>query len=76
MPNLIKAYGCSFKCGKKVLTSKTVMTRHEKHCKKNPALKTCATCIYDDYPLCSAGVLKSKPMIRDCSSWQNNEAFS
>lgn len=36
MPTKHTAYGCEFKCGRRRLASKQKITRHEKHCLKNP----------------------------------------
>ena len=46
MPREVKAYGCEFKCGRKVVLSKASMTDHESRCFHNPEKKACATCVY------------------------------
>jgi hypothetical protein len=46
MPREVKAYGCEFKCGKKVVLSKKSMIDHESRCFHNPEKKACVTCIY------------------------------
>lgn len=73
MPREVKAYSCEYGCATRVHTSKQRMEQHEQYCKKNPHNRTCATCAYDEFPVCSAGVLKSKPMIKDCNSWKIRE---
>ena len=44
MPREVKAYGCDFKCGRKVVLSKKSMADHESRCFYNPAKKACVTC--------------------------------
>jgi len=44
MPRQVKAYGCDFKCGQKVVLSKASMISHESRCFYNPTKKACATC--------------------------------
>ena len=46
MPREVKAYGCEYKCGKKVVLSKKSMTDHESRCFHNPEKKACVTCFY------------------------------
>lgn len=46
MPREVKAYGCEFKCGRKVVLSKASMIDHESRCFHNPVKKACVTCIY------------------------------
>lgn len=38
------AYACEHGCGRKVLTSKQAMERHDKNCFHNPDRKACITC--------------------------------
>ncbi len=44
MPRQVKAYGCEYKCGKKVVLSKKSMADHESRCFHNPEKKACVTC--------------------------------
>ena len=44
MPRQVKAYGCEYKCGQKVVLSKESMISHESRCFRNPEKKACATC--------------------------------
>lgn len=44
MPKEVKAFACSFGCGRKVLTSKKAMEAHEKTCAMNPERRACKTC--------------------------------
>jgi len=44
MARQIKAYGCDFKCGTKVLMSKKAMEAHEVICFYNPERKACVSC--------------------------------
>ena len=46
MPREVKAYGCEFKCGQKVVLSKNSMIDHESRCFRNPEKKACVTCKY------------------------------
>ena len=46
MPREVKAYGCEFKCGKKVVLSKKSIIEHESRCFHNPEKKACVTCVY------------------------------
>jgi hypothetical protein len=49
MPIKYIKYGCKFKCGHKHIASKDEMQIHEAKCWYNPALKTCKTCVHEDY---------------------------
>ena len=44
MPRQVKAYGCEFKCGQKVVVSKASMISHESRCFHNPTKRACITC--------------------------------
>ena len=44
MPRQVKAYGCEFKCGQKVVLSKASMVDHESRCFRNPKNRACASC--------------------------------
>jgi len=44
MPRTVKAYGCDYKCGQKVVLSKASMISHESRCFHNPKNKACASC--------------------------------
>lgn len=46
MAREVKAYGCDFKCGRKVVMSKESMIDHESRCFHNPSKKACVTCIH------------------------------
>tara|TARA_R110000787_G_scaffold140618_2_gene254145 strand:- start:513 stop:788 length:276 start_codon:yes stop_codon:yes gene_type:complete len=46
MAREVKAYGCDFKCGRKVVMSKKSMTDHESRCFHNPEKKACVTCAH------------------------------
>lgn len=46
MPREVKAYGCEYKCGKKVVLSKKSMIDHETRCFHNPEKKACVTCAH------------------------------
>ena len=46
MPRQVKAYGCEYKCGKKVVLSKASMIDHESRCFHNPEKKACVTCVH------------------------------
>ena len=51
MPREVKAYGCDYKCGRKVVLSKKSMTDHESRCFYNQAKKACVTCFYFEQEL-------------------------
>jgi len=40
----VTAYGCDYKCGQKVVLSKSSMKEHESRCFHNPVNKACASC--------------------------------
>ena len=44
MARKITAYACEHGCGRKVLTSKQAMEKHEKKCFYNTYRKACVTC--------------------------------
>jgi len=44
MARKVTAYACDHGCGRKVLTSKQAMERHEKRCFHNIDRKACITC--------------------------------
>ena len=44
MPREVKAYSCSFGCGRRVQTSKSVVEKHEKTCAMNPERRACKLC--------------------------------
>lgn len=44
MARPVKAYGCDFKCGTKVLLSKKSMLAHESRCFHNPERRACISC--------------------------------
>lgn len=44
MAKEIKAWACSFNCGRAVLTKRKAMESHEARCFSNPASKSCKTC--------------------------------
>ena len=44
MPRQVKAYGCEYKCGQKVVLSKESMISHESRCFRNQEKKACVTC--------------------------------
>lgn len=46
MVRQVKAYGCEYKCGQKVVLSKSSMISHESRCFYNPKNKACASCKY------------------------------
>ena len=46
MPREVKAYGCEYKCGRKVVLSKASMIDHESRCFHNPEKRACATCVH------------------------------
>ncbi len=46
MARTVKAYGCEYKCGKKVVLSKKSMIDHESRCFHNPEKKACVTCVH------------------------------
>lgn len=56
MPRQVKAYGCEFKCGRKVVLSKKSMIDHESRCFYNPEKKACVTCKYFERQLDNNGV--------------------
>lgn len=50
MPVKVTKYTCKHKCGHSAISSEKLMIEHEeKHCFKNPAMKTCETCIHRIY---------------------------
>jgi hypothetical protein len=50
MPIKVTKYTCKHKCGHGGISSKNDMAEHEdKHCFKNPEMKTCETCIHRIY---------------------------
>lgn len=49
MPKTVKAYSCGFGCGRNVTTKKSTIIKHEKFCKKNPGVRTCPTCKFEEY---------------------------
>lgn len=42
-------YGCQFKCGHRLLSSKEKIEKHETKCWNNPENKSCKTCLYESY---------------------------
>ena len=44
MPIKLTAYGCKFKCGGKVRTSKKAVEKHETWCYANPETRSCKSC--------------------------------
>lgn len=44
MPKEVKAFACSFGCGRKVLTSRKAMESHEQTCAMNPDRRACKIC--------------------------------
>ena len=44
----VTMYKCKYRCGK-YSRSKRFIQGHERHCWKNPALRTCKTCQYENY---------------------------
>ena len=83
MTRRVIAWACEYKCGRRVLTDRHAMERHEKTCKKNPARRTCATCKHEEwdpdgyYVECHKGLLekeKEGPQMRfDCPGWELRE---
>lgn len=50
MPIKVTKYTCKHKCGKGAISNQKDMVEHEdKHCFKNPEMKTCETCIHRTY---------------------------
>lgn len=47
MPRPVRAYGCRFLCGQKIVLSKRAMVAHEGICIKNPERRACPTCQYN-----------------------------
>ena len=80
MPRKLTAYGCKYRCGAKVQTSRKRMERHEKTCKLNPERRACPTCAfevkeYDDdlifqYYCTEDHLPEGKRMVVDCDFWQ------
>lgn len=86
MPKEIKAYACSWNCGRNVLTVRKRMVRHEGMCNWNPANRACITCKHfspgepashfdhDDpgEPCgCEAGVDLRNGLTNNCDKWSN-----
>lgn len=46
MPKEVKAYSCSFGCGRRVQMSKSAVAKHEKTCAMNPERRACKACIH------------------------------
>lgn len=47
MPRPVKAYGCSWKCGRRPSTSYEGTLAHEKTCFMNPFRRACKTCRFE-----------------------------
>lgn len=45
MPIKVTKYRCAFKCGKSAMSSVKDAEKHESTCWKNPASKSCPTCV-------------------------------
>jgi hypothetical protein len=56
IPYQVTMYKCSHRCGKYSRNEKFI-AGHEPHCWKNPARRTCKTCIYENYFSDSAGYI-------------------
>lgn len=66
MPREIIKYLCDFKCGTKAKSTIPDINYHEKICFKNPARKTCSTCVHEIYRLDSD--YTGSWMHRDCKN--------
>ena len=44
MPREVKAYACSFGCGRRVQTGKKAVEKHEQTCAMNPERRACKLC--------------------------------
>jgi len=49
MPRIVRAYACEYNCRRKTTTRRADILRHEKTCKKNPIIRACPTCKYQQY---------------------------
>lgn len=49
MPIPVTKYRCGFKCGKAAMSIRKDAEKHEAGCFKNPANRSCATCINEKY---------------------------
>lgn len=82
MPNKITAFSCAFKCGRVGVKRKSVEA-HEGRCFRNPATRSCQTCIhykFDEWDVgyglesgfsCGLDVLKPEENRRtQCAEWK------
>ena len=88
MPRQVKAYACKYRCGQRVTTHFDDMIRHELNdCIKNPDIKACPTCKYDDFQysedtwhhskirFCKIGKRpENKDLIKQCEFWEHLNA--
>lgn len=50
MPIQRTAYSCQHGCRRSLLVDAKRMEKHEARCLKNPAVRSCATCVHDVKP--------------------------
>lgn len=79
MPIEIIKYTCQYKCGKKAVSKKETMLKHESTCWYNPDLKTCKTCKNERYLFDSNEILPNgthypgEGWIRECRNEKGKE---
>jgi len=88
MPKEVKAYSCSFGCGRRVQMNRKAVEKHEETCAKNPARRACKICKHKRYgdlpadmpgavvyePICAVKALPYGHLLRfDCPQWEPHE---
>ena len=51
MARELTAWGCAFRCGRRIILDRRAMERHERTCFCNPARRACKTCRYESKPV-------------------------
>src|SRR5580704_5782924 len=84
MPRQVKAWACSFGCGRRVTVVKKTIEKHEEFCFQNPARRACATCVHwqagNEVNFCAKGLLplydeknKHSFATADCTGWASSK---
>lgn len=84
MPRIVKAWACSWGCGRNVLTNRKRMDKHEKTCFRNPETRACMTCKHfspskgrdDDfeYAWCEMEFDLKDKLRNNCDKWAKIDA--
>lgn len=55
MPRKVEAWGCSFKCGRRIVTDFKIIEKHERTCFLNPKVRACKSCRHNQIPYLGDG---------------------